>query len=257
MSQAMKDDLALRLIVNADDLGKSAAVNDAIFECMDQGTVSSSTIMANGAAVDDAVRRSKLFPHCSFGVHLVATEFFPLSDNSRLSALLTPDKQFYKWPRKALLNPATLAALFHEFGEQISSLERRGLKISHIDSHHHIHVTPQFFPILPMLCRRFSIRRMRNARNLYQPDEHVPVFQRAAKTTWASALHRIGGLVLPDYFGTLEDLKSQAPEFGMSKTAEIMLHPGHDGYSLEHVATKGKWHQDLPFSAKLTNFNEL
>src|SRR6516162_759961 len=67
-------DLAFRssmlLIINADDLGVSESVNNETFALMQSGLITSATLIANAPAFEDAVRNSKKFPHCSFGVHL-------------------------------------------------------------------------------------------------------------------------------------------------------------------------------------------
>jgi hypothetical protein len=69
----------IAVIVNADDLGMSREVNDAIFELMSRGRISSATILANAPATRDAARRAQAFPRCSFGVHLNLTQFEPLT----------------------------------------------------------------------------------------------------------------------------------------------------------------------------------
>ena len=61
----------MKIIINADDLGKSMKVNDAIFKLMDKNLITSSTIMANGDYVEDAIVRSKKYPNFSFGIHLM------------------------------------------------------------------------------------------------------------------------------------------------------------------------------------------
>ena len=47
--------MAPRLIINADDFGLTAGVNRAIAELHQAGAVTSATLMATGAAFDDAV----------------------------------------------------------------------------------------------------------------------------------------------------------------------------------------------------------
>ena len=66
----------MNVIINADDLGKSIEVNEAIFDMMARGSVTSATILANGPKLQNALTRLAHFPHCSFGVHLNADEFF-------------------------------------------------------------------------------------------------------------------------------------------------------------------------------------
>jgi predicted glycoside hydrolase/deacetylase ChbG (UPF0249 family) len=63
-----------RLIVNADDLGFTPGVNRAILEAHARGIVTSSTLMAQGPAFDDAVQLAKQAPQLSIGCHVVLTD---------------------------------------------------------------------------------------------------------------------------------------------------------------------------------------
>jgi len=59
-----------KLIVNADDLGLTAGVNRAVVETHSGGVVSSATLMANGAAFEDAVNVARSAPSLSVGCQL-------------------------------------------------------------------------------------------------------------------------------------------------------------------------------------------
>src|SRR5690349_11238443 len=76
------------VIINADDLGMSERVNEAIFDLMAQGRVTSATVMANGPAFRHAISGISRFPACSFGAHLNLTEFAPVTGGPD-AALLT------------------------------------------------------------------------------------------------------------------------------------------------------------------------
>ena len=65
----------MKVIVNADDLGMSLAVNDAIFRAFDEGLLVSTTALVHGPAFGDAVRRTRNRPGLHIGVHLDTTEF--------------------------------------------------------------------------------------------------------------------------------------------------------------------------------------
>ena len=51
----------MNVIVNADDLGMSPAVNDAIFKAFDEGLLRSTTLLVHGPAFGDAVTRLRDF----------------------------------------------------------------------------------------------------------------------------------------------------------------------------------------------------
>jgi len=69
-----------QLIVNADDLGADEARNAGIFEAIEAGVVTSASILPNGPALEDALRRirSSCRP-ISLGVHINLSEGRPLS----------------------------------------------------------------------------------------------------------------------------------------------------------------------------------
>ena len=69
----------MKLIINADDCGKSKEVNEAIAQFIEAGKITSTTVMAN---MDDLEGAAQLFDKygkkVSFGVHLNLTEGHPL-----------------------------------------------------------------------------------------------------------------------------------------------------------------------------------
>ena len=59
------------LVVNADDFGFTPDVNQGIVEAHRDGILTATTLMATGAAFEDAVRWSKEVPTLDIGCHLV------------------------------------------------------------------------------------------------------------------------------------------------------------------------------------------
>ena len=78
-----------RLIVNADDFGMTEGVNRAILEAHLRGLVTSTTLLANGAAFASAAEIAGDTPALGVGVHLNLTEGRPSSDAARIPSLLT------------------------------------------------------------------------------------------------------------------------------------------------------------------------
>ena len=165
----------MRIIVNADDLGINEAVNEAIFQGMRCGKLTSATLLSNGPAVKAAVQSLHLFPQCSFGVHLDLTEFAPLHQGSYADLASILDKGgCFKGNsiREVTITPSMLAAIFREWCSQIENLMRLGLEPSHLDGHHHVHTIPQLLPVLAALRRRYKINRIRISKNLYDDIQH-------------------------------------------------------------------------------------
>ena len=78
-----------RLIVNADDFGFTAGINRAIVEAHIRGIVTSSTLMANGRAFEDAVSLAATVPDLSVGCHVVLIDGAPVLDAELLPSITT------------------------------------------------------------------------------------------------------------------------------------------------------------------------
>jgi predicted glycoside hydrolase/deacetylase ChbG (UPF0249 family) len=241
-------------IVNADDLGISAGVNDAIFELIAQGRITSASLLANGDAFEDAARRVKEFPQASFGVHLNATQFMPLSKNEGLRPLLTAGGEFAGQLRSSPLQAATVAALLDEFQLQLDRVRDWIGDISHVDSHHHVHTVPRLFSVLTRLIRRNGIRAARISRNIYKPGESPGVGLRIKKVLWNAALRSLP-VHTADRFTDLPALLSSPPRRGC--TVEIMTHPGHAKFAAESLLLNGDWERSLPGDVALINYSDL
>src|SRR5208337_585427 len=122
--------MPIQIIVNADDLGMSAEVNEAIFRAIEDGVVTSATILSNGSAVIPAARMLHRFPNCSFGVHLNLTEFQPLCAESHtaLSSILDERNCFNKNAIRAIrITLPMLRGIYSEWCAQIDNLIHFGV----------------------------------------------------------------------------------------------------------------------------------
>ena len=66
-----------RLIINADDFGIHEAVNEGIYSAYGQGVLTSTSLLAQGPAFDDAVRMSKECNRLGIGIHLCLVGSLP------------------------------------------------------------------------------------------------------------------------------------------------------------------------------------
>jgi predicted glycoside hydrolase/deacetylase ChbG (UPF0249 family) len=256
---------AVRIIVNADDLGMSEAVNDAIFEAMALGRVSSATILANGPAVEDAARRIGRFPDRSFGAHLNLTQFQPLTKNPRLAFLTGPDGAFAgrrdrlcRW--SVALDQATADALVDEWVAQVQRLRQLDVPVSHIDSHNHSHLVVQLYGVLKRVQRRTGLARLRPAMNLFDGRIYSAGSLQRFKTSVRNALYRrFPDSTTPDHFTSLGAFISPAAHGGIrpGQTVEVMVHPGHPACTDETGLLLGPWQDALPWPVEFVSYNDL
>ena len=72
-----------RVIINADDFGLSPGVNRGILSAMQEGLVTSTTLMVNMPSFDDAVTIAQDHPQLPIGVHLTLLWGKPVSPGTR------------------------------------------------------------------------------------------------------------------------------------------------------------------------------
>ncbi len=157
-----------RLIINADDFGLTQGVNRAIVAAHRHGMVTSSTLMANGQAFDDAVERAKSESRLSIGCHVVLVDGIPVGGGqaSTLGAKKFPDGRFYQslnsFALRAVGGRIDADEIEAEVAAQIRKLQGAGIAVSHLDTHKHTHIFPQVLRPLLRAARACGVRALRN-----------------------------------------------------------------------------------------------
>jgi hopanoid biosynthesis associated protein HpnK len=157
-----------RLIVNADDFGLTAGVNRGIVEAHTAGIVTSTTLMANSAAFDDAVQLARSNPRLSVGCHLVLVDGSPLLGADTVPSLMDPiDRSHFRQNISTFALRAVMARLDAneieaEATAQIHKLQSAGIQVSHIDTHKHTHMFPQVLRPLLRAAQACGVPAIRN-----------------------------------------------------------------------------------------------
>jgi predicted glycoside hydrolase/deacetylase ChbG (UPF0249 family) len=132
--------MRMRLIVNADDYGRTAAVSQGVRIAHLFGIVTSTTCMMNmPTVVDDICTALEETPHLGLGVHLVLTSGKPLLPAEQVSSLVSADGSFHKLDqllaRLDQIDPEQVQA---EWRAQVEKfVAAAGRAPTHLDSHHH------------------------------------------------------------------------------------------------------------------------
>jgi len=158
-----------RLIINADDFGYTSGVNRAIAEAHSRGVVTSSTLMANGAAFDEAIQFAKTLPNLSVGCHVLLIDGRPVLEAQKLRSL-TRGTNFrdglITFAARAIAGRIDADEIAAEAGAQIRKIQAAGIAISHIDTHKHTHLFPK---VLRPLLRAAAACGVRSVRNPFGP----------------------------------------------------------------------------------------
>jgi len=250
----------MKIIVNADDLGMSDSVNQAIFLGMRSGAITSATILANGPALESALAQLSHFSQCSFGVHLNLTEFTPSCKESRvtLARIIDGNGDFNgNSIREVKIDTSLLRGVFGEWCCQIEKLMRLGVEPSHLDAHHHVHTIPFLLPVLVALQRRYKIHKIRISRNMYDDSERPAPMLLKKKWLFNAALRAIGFQTTRIFtdLRTFTTLCGEHPPKGA--TAELMTHPDVSTRNAEAELLANSWPEMLSYKPSLISYKSL
>jgi chitin disaccharide deacetylase len=215
-----------RLIVNADDFGRSPGVNRGVLEAHLRGIVTSATVMVLEAAAAHGIREAvERAPRLSLGLHFVVTGGGRPASPPRELPILAPNGSFRR--NREELPPAIPAEeVRRELEEQIRIFQVLARKApTHLDSHHHAALHSSVAPVfaeaafahsLPVRASSDEARRRLRAAKVRTPDRFYEGFYAA-------------GVSLDTLARILEDL----PE----GTSELMCHPGLADEELRRSST--------------------
>jgi predicted glycoside hydrolase/deacetylase ChbG (UPF0249 family) len=153
------------LIVDADDLGWTAGVNRGIAEAHRNGIVTSTSLLANGQAFEEAAKFARDTGDLGVGVHLNLTDGPPVAPRESLRTLLNSAGELEGGPDGLLLKIATrglsLREVEIEWHAQISKVRDAKIEPTHLDGHKHVHMLPGLFEIALRLAKRHGIGSIR------------------------------------------------------------------------------------------------
>lgn len=208
--------LAKYAIVNADDLGLSKRVNEYIMRAHVHGVVTSASLMANMPGFDDAVVLTRLTPALGVGLHFNLTVGKPVSPAATVPSLAGAGGYFtgkrLDWREEDIER---------ELAHQYDKLVAKGLKPTHMDSHHHIHIeVPSVYSVMKRWASRCQIPiRL-----------HPWTTDHSDRSSHFDAPFSTNRLIMDTYDGNggfarlLNHIESLS-----EGTTEIMCHPGSSG----------------------------
>ncbi len=237
-----------RLIINADDMGHSNEVVQAIIELHQAGLVTSTSCMTNMPAWAQAAAYLREHPDLGAGVHLVFNDGYPVLPAQKVPALVGPDGRFLD-DRRILrsLRPGTTAQLRAEFRAQIERFIRDvGRPPDHLDNHCAIsYVRPDRFKVTLELAREYGLPIRapfgddleEQVEVLARHNELPPWLIRFQGVRYRRQVDR-AGIRRPNTFIQHFSMPGhRTPEYLLAVldalrdgwTSELLVHPGYDG----------------------------
>lgn len=232
--------MPLRLIINADDYGRSPDISRGIRDAHLRGMVTSSTCMMNmPSVVEDIKIAQQETPNLGLGVHLVLTAGRPLLPPAELPTLTNTLGSFLKLEalivRAPNINPGEVRA---EWRAQIEAfIAAAGKNPTHLDSHHHSsYFTPVLLQIMLELAEeygaavRLPIAHAKDPNIAGLPDELAEQMAELAPRI----LEKIQPRSPDAFFASFYDENATRGEFIRilgdmlpNGSFEIMCHPGY------------------------------
>jgi len=151
-------------VIVADDFGSSSSVNLAIAEAHDRGILTAASLMAGGSAFEEAVEIAQKRRGLSIGLHVTLCDGRAVLPSSEIPGLANSCGRFEKSPSRAWMKyrrSGLLGQIDREIEAQFDRLEKAGVRPTHIDGHHHLHMHPTVFELLCGHASRRGIRWVR------------------------------------------------------------------------------------------------
>jgi hypothetical protein len=216
------------LIINADDFGLNPSVNRAIMTSFKLGLCSSTSIMANMPGFEEAcelAHERRLVDH--LGIHLVLRDGPALSEEMQKSPRLSDREGHLAVAVSSpiwTLETSEKYAVAAEVRTQIACCRARGIPLTHLDSHHHLHIRWAILGVVIAVAKSERIPFVRLAQNCRFPGSSAVRFFK-----WA-VNRRIqrAGLSRTRYFAGLEDYLLLHSTKGFARkrqSLEVMIHP--------------------------------
>lgn len=155
----------IRLVVNADNLGDSAAADLAIVRAHQDGIVTSASLIGNAPAPRESLDRLRDVPNLGLGLALALTGGRPVAPAIEVASLTTPEGELRADPVELALawvaGRIVPAHVERELDAQIRRAQQLGVTVDHLNTRAHVGFLPGIARIVETLARRHGIAGMR------------------------------------------------------------------------------------------------
>ena len=229
----------MRVILHADDFGFDQDTFEATVECFENGSLSSASIMPTCPFAEDAIEYARTHSQYSFGVHQTYVDGLKPASAAITIPSLVDEKGLFLDSRiirkKGLLLKIKKDEILCESNAQKSILQDNGVRVSHLDSHGHIHKLPSFLLAMRhMIIDGQERLRLRSVQNMFlqPPSWKSPTTILNNVFRWYIKHH----FLTTDYFYMPANrfdtnwgrcILKQMDSLPQEATIEIGVHPGH------------------------------
>ncbi len=190
-----------RLIVNADDFGRSAAINQAVVRAHTEGILTTTSLMVNEPACADAVALARQHPRLGVGLHLTLLCGRSALRPEQIPGLVNSHAEFPTAPAAAgfryFFLPRLREQLRAEIHAQFEKFHATGLPLDHVNGHLHLHLHPVVFRILMQDAAQLGFQRARLTFDPFWLNLRLASGQLAYRATHAAIFHLLSARARP------------------------------------------------------------
>jgi hopanoid biosynthesis associated protein HpnK len=154
-----------RLIVNADDFGRSSSINHAVIRAHREGILTTTSLMVNEPACAEAVALARENPRLGVGLHLTLLCGHATLPPVKIPGLVNSTGEFANNPAGAgfryFFQRSLREQLRAELHAQFDKFRATGLELDHVNGHLHLHLHPTVFHLLMQDADQLGFRRIR------------------------------------------------------------------------------------------------
>jgi len=218
-----RSDAARRLVVNADDFGRSPSINTAVIRAHREGILTTASLMVNEPDAAAAVALAKENLRLGVGLHLTLLMGRAALPPEKIPGLVDAQGRFSDSPvgvgMKYFFRGDLREQLRAEIHAQFEKFRATGLVLDHVNGHLHMHLHPVVFSILMEDAAALGITHLRLTREPYGLDAPLAGGNRFYRASHALIYTCLSGSAR----GRLQarGIKHTAQVFGLLQNARV------------------------------------
>ena len=246
-----------RLIVNADDFGRSASINQAVILAHREGILTTTSLMVNEPAVEEAVTLARENPGLGVGLHLTLLCGHSALTHAEIPGLVKARGEFSDNPPgtgfRYFFQHSLREQLRREIHAQFQRFRATRLPLDHVNGHLHMHLHPTVFRILMSDAAQLGIKHLRLTFDPFRLNLRLAYGHFAYRALHAAIYHALSARARPALarrgirhteavFGLLQNARVDEPYVTRllpqipAGDSELYSHPSLDEFKNEFDA---------------------
>jgi hopanoid biosynthesis associated protein HpnK len=242
-----------RLIVNADDFGRSASINRAVIRAHQEGILTTTSLMVNEPGCAEAVALAKENKSLGVGLHLTLVCGHSALTANKVPGLVNARDEFTNNSLGAgfryFFDRRLRGQLREEIHAQFEKFHATGLALDHVNGHLHLHLHPVVFRILMDDAEKLGISRVRLTYDPFWLNLRLALGRLFYRISHALVFHSLTALARPRL--RRRAFKYTGRVFGLLQNAKV-----NEDYVLRLLVRLPRGDSELYSHPSLDNFRD-